>query len=90
MNILVVCSRDPDAEKDDANGKKTKAAGGRLKRARGQGVTEEEDADEDDDEELDEQHVTAPNSKAATKKAKVRCYAMVLPFHRQCACYVRQ
>ncbi|KAK9916406.1 hypothetical protein WJX75_002220 [Coccomyxa subellipsoidea] len=64
-------TRDPDAEKYDANGKKTKTAGGRLKRARGQGATEEEDADEDDDGELDEQRVAAPNSIAATKKAKV-------------------
>lgn len=55
--------RDPDADKDDADRKRNPNVP-RLKRTRDS---------EEDSEELDEeqQPVAAPNSQAATKKAKV-------------------
>ncbi|EIE22111.1 BCNT-domain-containing protein [Coccomyxa subellipsoidea C-169] len=64
-------SRDPDAEKEDANGKKAKLAGGRSKRNSGQIASGEDVADEDDDADAEEQQEIVPHSKAATKKAKV-------------------
>lgn len=64
--------RDPDAEKDDKNGKQRKPPGGRLKRDRGSTAAGEEGEDDIDEGDAEEQDVLPVHSKAATKKAKVR------------------